>query len=522
MSKCNTVLNFIKDNIKNKSLHNFIENNCLEYLFQNRFETQNSTKEFHFVIPNEDNLNKMSNKEMGSKVRYIKKHIFKKMAKGETTYSIDGKGENIKIMARQGKGPYKDAFDTVRDKESTKDGIKIAIYKDKTDYSSGNKYGSIIDDTSGGYYDSDDNSSMGGDDYGAITGGKPNNTNRQDFFIRVGRIMQDRFKDIRISMLFKLLDSNYHSRQEPGPKKMWLNQCVSLYNWLYTYEPMTLQVILPITDLHPGVTLAIILLDPSSPVTNTMLQNWNFGSAYGNSYQEWNDYLKLASSTMEETLPEVKNITTMLNKMKIDSSIPSGVIKFYRDYPYNKVYPDDTIKTFFSGPDGFYRKIWQDQVRCLVSCSLNQGCNTFVVEDNETMKRSLMDLRAHSSDYSNNILVTESFGDSNALHYGFLQWLSSTDFMYLPTHLNSSAVLYSATHVHNKPHYFRPNHILNNYNIRAKMVEDMNSHQSSNFMMDYMNKKYPQNDTASMDIQEITAPVTDNNTLYKLNPYNPV
>ena len=228
----------------------------------------------------------------------------------------------------------------------------------------------------------DKSKSKGG---GTISGGG----SKQKFIINIGKRLKNSSDARRISMIANIL-GQYRSifisnKDQVNPL---LEKGTSLYNWLYMYAPDVYQQCLIVTDIHPGINLLMLILDPHSPVTDELLfgdpsgrnvesrNGWNAASVTTNSHAEWQEHIDRASRwTNDERgyLKALQRIRRNFSGKRGGSDVRSLVMSYYND-PISviKDYVDPSapsvlqaLQDWYGIPEFKYRKLWQDEFRLL-------------------------------------------------------------------------------------------------------------------------------------------------------------
>lgn len=353
----------------------------------------------------------------------------------------------------------------------------------------------------GGVGDWDDNFTEDGNYQGETEGRLTIGGGGRDvYLLKVGKLISDSPDTVRVGIIANILNEykNELMRDKCARRNPLLCKAASLYNWLSMYHPGVLEIVLPITDLHPGITLMLLILDPQSPITVAMLkgtgnpndpvhiaQGWNCAEITTNPYQEWNAYLDKASSM-------VKNVDTTLNSLlefrkkmvehtRLDYSAAADAVSvLYRDFTSSfNVYPPKTVEVFFTGAKNVDRKLWQDQMRFVASCAFSGCCDAHIVTMNEvddhlSQAVCFRPKQTYTAACSFTVLPDRLTNQSE--YYAFLKWAFSTDFMYCPVSLNN-AITSSTQAPYDGLEYsnISPKSILNNYYIRAQLLKSMHS-----------------------------------------------
>lgn len=509
-NNCKSNWSYIQSLKDYKKFVEFIDLNCLQNFVTNM--RPDDFVEYHVVIPTNKNLDNVEGSDIDKKIKFLKSHIFRKKCNG-SVYPYSSPFSDIDIGDGEIKGKFRNKEETLFKIEKLSEKDKgLVLYKDVS--SSNNTFleGVIEKEVTGGFSEMEslENTSIQSDEGQLVTGG---GNNRHQFFIKVGSIMKSNYEDTRVLMMYNLMSMSKRSNnKDTNP---WLLYCVSLYNWLSVEESKTLDVILPITDVHPGVTMAITLLDPMSPVTNEMLSRWGMGIMSTNAAEEWENFLSRVVIKPQRTEDKQMSILRKIEKEKLTSDLPTIAVNMYKTCEYQNYYPKDTVERFFSGPDGVYRKMWQDQVRCLITCSFVNSCDVSLVADNS--KLEINDLRAHSADYRNNIFTTDTFIGNHALHHAFIRWFKSTDLLYLPTSLDSKITTYVSSTVTTNTNKFKSNEVLNMYNVRRSLVKQMKSKDNTKIMTKYMKNRMSNDVTGENmnvdNVDSIDIDITNDNAI---------
>lgn len=363
--------------------------------------------------------------------------------------------------------------------------------------------------------DEDDNNS---DKESALSysGGGGGKANKKFMFaIQVGRQIKGSPDTMRVSMVGAILKDyrNELMRDRCARRNPLLVKAVSLYNWLSMYYPSILDSVLPITDIHPGVNLMLLILDPNSPVTVDMIlgngdsdapvhisQGWKGIDVTNNPYTEWKDYLSKASkmlTNIDRARSNLRNFRkNVAESTKLDySSSASLVTNMYKEFAGTgnvagiNVYPQDTVRTLYTGDMNKDRKLWQDQMRFVGTCAFSGSCDLHVVSAMDIDEELAQAVRFRPiQGYTNACVLTtiNTAFEPKDDYYAYLKWLYSTDLMNMVKPLDSDMVK-STTSPYDGLEYGKINKksILNNDHIKAQMVEAMKGSSKPSAVLTY-------------------------------------
>ena len=346
----------------------------------------------------------------------------------------------------------------------------------------------------GGVGDWDDgnaDSEMMGETEGRMTigGGK------DVYMIRVGKMMSNSPDTLRVGIVASILNDykNQLLYDKCSRRNPLLTKAASLYNWLSMFYPNVLEVILPVTDIHPGVSLLLLLLDPQSPITVPMLcgtgnsndpihvaNGWAGAEITTDPYKEWTSYVNRASSMMRNIEATLATLLEFRKKLvtgdELDyPSAASRVVSLYKDL---NVYPAATMSAMYTGGKNTDRKLWQDQMRFVSGCAFNGVCDAHIIttpqEVEEQLKQAVQFRPLQGYTNAATFTVMPDSLTNQDEYYAFLKWLFSTDLMYLPVSLDSTiATSTKAPYDGTDYSSITPKSILNNYYIRNKLLQDM-------------------------------------------------
>ena len=359
----------------------------------------------------------------------------------------------------------------------------------------------------GGVGDWDDggaDSEMMGETEGRMTiggGGK------DVYMIRVGKLMSSSPDTLRVGIMASILNDykNQLLYDKCARRNPLLIKAASLYNWLSMYYPNVLEVILPVTDIHPGVSLLLLLLDPQSPITVPMLcgtgnsndpgyvaAGWAGAEITTDPYKEWTSYVNKASSMMRNIETTLGTLLEFRKKLVTGDELdyPSAASRVGSLYKELNVYPPATMTAMYTGGKNTDRKLWQDQMRFVSGCAFSGVCDAHIVttpQDVEEQLKQAVQFRPLQG-YTNAATFTvmpDSLTNQDE-YYAFLKWLFSTDLMYLPVSLESTiATSTKAPYDGTDYSSITPKSILNNYYIRNKLLQDMKTTTSQSAQLQY-------------------------------------
>ncbi|MDL1983178.1 MAG: hypothetical protein LWX54_03145 [Deltaproteobacteria bacterium] len=331
------------------------------------------------------------------------------------------------------------------------------------------------------------------------------------FLINVGNLIKDSPDTMRVSLLTYILVDyrNELLRNRCAIRNPLMLKAASLYNWMSMYYPDTLECILPVTDIHPGVNLMLFVLDPKSPVTDTMLfgsgdscddiqtyKGWGGAdSICTNAAKEWQGWVDQASNLVGAGKQDYYcNINTFRNHLITSTQLDGGTSGTYMKKLYctiqdNKgyafagqkggfrIFPEKTYNKMYAGSVNKDRKLWQDQLRYVATSSF-AGAQEGVLVSAGALDDSFKQV-VHfrpMQDYTTAATFTFTGGSymSKDSFYLSMKWLFSTDFLYVPDSLGDdpqslcfiTCAPYDGTEYSN----IRTKQILNNHHIKAQMT----------------------------------------------------
>lgn len=328
--------------------------------------------------------------------------------------------------------------------------------------------------------------------------------NQKDTFnIQMGRLIKNSPDTVRVSIMASILTEYKIEliRDRCANRNPLLVKAASLYNWLSMYYPKVLNAVLPITDIHPGVNLMLLILDPGSPVTVEMLmgnknvndavyisQGWRGVDITENAYGDWNKYLTNAAGMLTNNNEALTQLLTFRKNIVSSTGLDYAasvalVSNLYKDFMNsgniagNRVFPTETVSLMYTGEKNKDRKLWQDQLRFVATCAFSGSCEANILNGTDVDEELAQAVRFRPvQGYTSSCTLTTVNGNFMAKdeYYAFLKWLFSTDFMYFPQQLSSDLCTSTAA-PYNGLEYGKVarNAILNNHFIKAEMVNSM-------------------------------------------------
>ena len=347
---------------------------------------------------------------------------------------------------------------------------------------------------------------------------------RDVYMLQVGRLMKNTPDTTRVGIVAAIL-SQYRDeliRNKCATRNPLLCNAVSLYNWMSMYYPKVLDVVLPVTDIHPGINLMLLILDPNSPITIDMLvgtkerdapvyisQGWGGTELCMDPYKEWSDYLDKASSMItngEESMNKLVGFRKNLVKSTGLDYAPSVelIANLYKDFQDTgkisgvDVYPQLTVQALYSGSKNIDRKVWQDQMRFIATCAFSGCCDAHITSGMDIDEELSQAVRFRPTQgYTSACTFTslQNNYSSKEEYYAFLKWIFSTDLMYIPQSLNSEMAT-TTTAPYNGVEYGKicRTSILNNDYIKTQMVESMKGYSGPSANLTYL-KQWAERDT---------------------------
>lgn len=346
------------------------------------------------------------------------------------------------------------------------DGVKI---KRRDDFDCPSAFNYSIWEVISGNYSTDtsfetsrsrDRTSKGGDGSSSksktISGGS-----KSKFIVNIGKRLKNSSDARRIGMIASII-SQYRatftsSREQVNPL---LEKGTSLYNWLFMYAPDVYQHCLIVTDIHPGINMLMLILDPHSPITDELLfgdpgarnvegrNGWNGSSVTTNSHIEWAEHLDRAAKWTKSERGYLKSVQRIRKSFtgKRGHDIRSLVMAYYNDpIPFIKEHIDPNASSVLTslqdwyGPSEYkYRKLWQDEFRlvALYGFTTLATVKFTAVDETDDIFRNMVTFRPYeNTKYDQAASFSYEGGNYQSKENDFLlsKFFMSTNLGYMPS-----------------------------------------------------------------------------------------
>lgn len=280
---------------------------------------------------------------------------------------------------------------------------------------------------------------------------------RSKFVVNIGKRLASSSDARRISLIATILGefkASFISTREQN--NALLIKGVSLYNWLSMYAPEIYNKCLPITDIHPGINLLMLILDPYSLLTDNLLfgsntgdnvsqcKGWNNTVVTTSPHQEWVDHLNNASRWTKDEKGYLKTVQKYRRRLgnKKMNDLRAMTMHCYED-------PLETLKPFCSdaatynkleewyNPQCKYRKLWQDQFRLVATFGFACLAEVDFTAKDETddVFRNMVTFRPYDNvHYDKAATFSYDGGNYQSRENDFLlsKFFMSTNFGYMP------------------------------------------------------------------------------------------
>jgi hypothetical protein len=325
---------------------------------------------------------------------------------------------------------------------------------------------------------------------------------KDQYIVNLGKILRDSPDTQRVFLVGCILNDYKQEMHHDkcARRNPLLTKAVSLYNWLSMYYPETLSVLLPTTDIHPGVNLMVSILDPNSILTQDLLfgtgnptdpvhlqQGWRSADVYANPSAEWSEYVDSAAKTIPERAAFFEKINEFRNSLvrgtRLDhSDATEKILAQYRLFGDSgsllgvKVIPDVTYKTLYEGAQFRDRKLWQDQMRFVCTCAFEGVATARFVDDDEDLENAVRFRPTQSYTSAATMTYITNHFMAKDEYFACMKWLFSTDFMYIPDTLTGAGSLSTFTsEPYNGEHKgtVKAKSILNHHRTKAQLLSAM-------------------------------------------------
>ncbi len=303
----------------------------------------------------------------------------------------------------------------------------------------------------------------------SATGGKKKNKSsksisgggnlKQRFIVNLGKVLGEGSDVKRISLLTSIFtDYKCHliSKTKQSIDPLFIKG-VSLMNWLSMYDKDSYELILPIIDISPAITIMMLIIDPGSPITNEHLfgeddstkkteksLGWRNSTITNNPYSDWTTIHLAKASKWAKSSEEMKkyfdNIADYRNNTVKDSVvIRKQIIKYYENIDKILQYagdkPKQSLKYMYSDKNA-YRKLWQDQFRMIALYGINDLA-TITFKSNNDVDDTLRDIilfRPLDENYEKAAAFSYEPGNYRSTENDYMgsKFFYSTNFGYMP------------------------------------------------------------------------------------------
>lgn len=281
-----------------------------------------------------------------------------------------------------------------------------------------------------------------------VKGGGSKNT----FILNIGKKLSSSSEAKRVGLVASII-GEYKSTliSDRVQRNPLLEKSVSLYNWLSMYAPKVYENCLPITDIHPGINLMLLILDPHSLVTDDLLfgcvdssnvieaNGWNNTIVTRSPHNEWKEHLTKASLWTKDNsgyLHSVNRIRRHFNPKEDD--LRCTVMEYYKNpMKYISKYSDNpAFECWYGDSEYKYRKLWQDQFRLVGTFAFSSMAHLKIVatDESDEVFRNMVKFRPYENvgydkaatfSYSNNYQSREN-------EFLLSKFFMSTNFGYMP------------------------------------------------------------------------------------------
>ena len=287
-----------------------------------------------------------------------------------------------------------------------------------------------------------------------VTGG-----GKDRYIVNVGRMLASSRETKRVGLISVIL-AEYKSYLvgKASLNDPILAKGVSLYNWLYMYDKPTYKKCLCITDVHPGINLLLLILDPNSLVTDRHLFGCDESSAMSertgwhntvistNPNKEWKEHLErtTAWATPEKEMEYSDYVMRERHRMisRDPSTVRGRMTRFYADLPaviqkYASGEHANALHEWFGPREYKYRKLWQDQFRMVALFGFSRLADVcFVaVDDADDILRDMVTFRPDGCHYDKAAQFSYEPGNYKSAENDYLvsKFFMTTDLGYMPS-----------------------------------------------------------------------------------------
>jgi hypothetical protein len=286
---------------------------------------------------------------------------------------------------------------------------------------------------------------------------------KSKFVVNIGKRLASSSDAKRIGLVANILGeykaSYISSRDQRNPL---LEKGVSLYNWLSMYANDVYEQCLPITDIHPGINLLMLILDPHSLVTDELLfgspdaQNvyehngWNNSMVTTSPHNEWVEHITKASKWTNDEHAYLKTLARFRKKFDPRrASDMRGIIMDYYENPMAYLKPvsvnEEVCQALecWYGSHSKYRKLWQDQFRLVATFGFSclADVKFVAVDESDDIFRNMVTFRPFEDvKYDKAAGFSYEGGNYQSRENEFLlsKFFMSTNFGYMPSSITDS------------------------------------------------------------------------------------
>lgn len=343
------------------------------------------------------------------------------------------------------------------------------------------------------------------DNHKSITGGS-----KSKFVINIGKRLASSSDAKRIGLIANILGdykaSYVSSRDQRNPL---LEKGVSLYNWLSMYANDVYEQCLPVTDIHPGINLLMLILDPHSLVTDELLfgspdaQNvyehngWNNSIVTTSPHNEWVEHIAKASKWTNNESAYLKTLSRLRKKFdpRKASDMRCIVMEYYENpmaHLKGAAINEEVCQALeaWYGARSKYRKLWQDQFRLVATFGFSclAEVKFVAVDESDDIFRNMVTFRPFEDvRYDKAAGFSYEGGNYQSRENEFLlsKFFMSTNFGYTPSSIvdnESLCVLPAETKGYSAPldSAIRCGSVCNCHKIKYDMFKEMRSRSQVN------------------------------------------
>tara|TARA_B110000908_G_C10265781_1_gene463776 strand:- start:3182 stop:5152 length:1971 start_codon:yes stop_codon:yes gene_type:complete len=299
----------------------------------------------------------------------------------------------------------------------------------------------------------------------SISGGS-----KHKFVVNIGKRLASSSDAKRIGLVANILGeykaSYISSRDQRSPL---LEKGVSLYNWLSMYATDVYEKCLLITDIHPGINLLMLILDPHSLITDELLfgspdaQNvhehngWNNSMVTTSPHNEWVEHVNKASKWTNDEAKYLKSLSRLRKKFdpRRSSDMRSIIMSYYENpmlYLKDAAANNEVVQGLeeWYGSHSKYRKLWQDQFRLVATFGFSclAEVKFVAVDDSDDIFRNMVTFRPFEDvRYDKAAEFSYEGGNYQSRENEFLlsKFFMSTNFGYMPSSMSEADSLCALT-----------------------------------------------------------------------------